>query len=376
MRDRSSMTLSPDFGAATGNRLTIDLGALAANWRTMAGAARGAEASAVLKADAYGIGLEQAGEALTRAGARTFFVALPDEGRRLRAVVGEAPIYVLNGFFPGAAPVFLKERLRPVLGGPEEIDAWLAATRGAGEPAAIHLDTGMNRLGLTAEEAEALARDQGRLAALKPALVMTHFACADCPGHPLTAEQVRRFDALRSLFPGVPASFANSAAHFLDLPSLHDLTRPGIALYGGQPGAAAPLKPVATLQARIVRVREVAEGAAVGYGAAFVARRPSRIAVLSAGYADGYLRRAGASDAGPGAMAGVGGVAVPLAGRVSMDLIAVDVTDAPAEAVRVGAWVELFGPTIPIQEVAAAAGTIDYELLTSLGTRSERRYIA
>lgn len=376
MRDRSDMTPSLSFGAATGSRLTIDLGALAANWRTMAGHARDAEAAAVLKADAYGIGIERAAEALRRAGARTYFVALPEEGRRVRAVVGDAPVYVLNGFFPGAVETFLTARLRPVLGGPEEIDSWLEATRGAGEPAAIHVDTGMNRLGLTAGEAEALSRDEARLGALKPALVMTHLACADCLGHPLTADQVGRFDRVRALFPGVPGSIANSAAHFFDLPSLHDLTRPGIGLYGGRPGAAAPLTPVATLEARIVRVRDVPEGAAVGYGAAFVARRPSRIAVLSAGYADGYLRRAGASDAGPGAMAAVGGVAVPLAGRVSMDLIAVDVTDAPPDAVHVGAWVELFGPTIPIGDVAAAAGTIDYELLTSLGARADRRYVA
>ncbi|WP_181707762.1 alanine racemase [Chthonobacter rhizosphaerae] len=369
-------TLPPLSALPSGGRLTVDLSALVGNWRTIRSRVGAAEAAAVVKGDAYGIGLEPAARALHAAGCRTFFVALPRGGVRLRAVLPDAVIYVLNGFFDGAGPVYTAARLRPVLGSRAEVDAWLAETGGSGEPAAIHVDTGMNRLGLTRDEAVAVAADAGLLARLRPALVMSHLACADAPGHPLTAEQIRRFTEVRALFPGVPGSLSNSAGVDLGPEVHHDLVRPGIALYGARWAAdRPPLEPVATLEGRLIQVNEVPAGAAVGYGAAFRAERPSRIGIVSVGYADGYLRRAGASDAGPGASAAIGGMRVPLAGRVSMDMLAVDLTDAPAELCRRGGWVELFGRTVPVDEVAGHAGTIGWELLTGIGDRYERRYV-
>ncbi|WP_181701841.1 alanine racemase [Chthonobacter albigriseus] len=363
-------------GRGVGGRLTVDLAALAANWRALAALAPSAETGAAVKADAYGHGLAAAGDALRSAGCRTFFVALPAEGATLRAAVPQATIYVLNGYFADAAETYRRERLRPVLGGPEEIDAWLAAASPADEPPALHVDTGMNRLGLSFDEAAALSAERPRVERLRPALVMSHLSCADSAEHPLNRLQIERFRAVRALFPGVAGSLSNSAGLQLGPATHHDLTRPGIALYGARAGnALSPLRPVATLEGRIVRVRTVRAGEWVGYGAAFEARRDSVIAIVSVGYADGYIRRSGASDAGSGASAAIDGQRVPLAGRVSMDLLAVDVTDLPAGSARPGAWVELFGSTIPVDEVADHAGTIGYELLTGLGSRLARRCI-
>lgn len=360
-----------------GGRLTLDLAALRANWRICAAAAGSAQTGAAVKADAYGLGLDVVAPALQDAGCRSFFVATVAEGIRLRALLPAATIHVLNGFPDGAGPAFLANALRPVLGSIPEIQAFLAETGGAGEPPALHVDTGMNRLGLSMSEAAALAADPGRIARLRPALVMSHLAAADTPGHPLNAAQVERFAAVRALFPGVPGSLANSAGLLHRPDTRHDLVRPGIALYGGACGpASAGLRPVATLEAAIVQVRDVPAGEAVGYGAAAVTERPSRIAVLSVGYADGYPRAAGGGDGRPGARAAVEGRRVPLLGRVSMDLLAVDVTDLPDGLARRGAMVELFGATIPLDEVAAAAGTIGYEILTGLGRRLDRRVLA
>jgi alanine racemase len=357
--------------APAGGRLTIDLGALVANWRTVARLSGPAQAAAVVKGDAYGTGAAQAAAALAAAGCRTFFVALPSEGAAVRAAAPSADVYVLNGFAAGAGAFHVAHRLRPVLGGSGEIADWLAETGGGGEPAALHVDTGMHRLGLAMPEAAALAADSAAIARLRPALVMSHLACADTPDHPLNARQAARFDEVRALFPSIPGSLANSAA-VAGLPYLcHDLTRPGIALYGGRwSAAAAPLSAVATLEARIVQVRDVSPGETVGYGAAFAADRPARVAILAVGYADGYHRRAGDG----GAVAAIGGVRVPLAGRISMDLTAVDVTGLPPGAAERGGWVELYGPTVPVDDVAAAAGTIGYELLTAMGRRFERVY--
>ncbi|WP_075214708.1 alanine racemase [Mongoliimonas terrestris] len=359
-----------------GGRLTIGLDALVANWRDIRARVGAAETAAVVKGDGYGLGVEPVARALAAAGCRTFFVALPRGGVRLRAVLPDVTIYVLNGFFDGAGAVYRDARLRPVLGSLAEVDAWLAETGGDGEPVALHVDTGMNRLGLSAAEAAALSADAGRLARLRPALLMSHLACADQPEHVLNGEQIRRFAAARALFPGVPGSLSNSAG--VDLgPAVHqDLVRPGIALYGARWAAnVPPLRTVATLEGRLIQVNDVPPGAAVGYGATFRPARPSRIGVVSVGYADGFLRRIGGGATPSGAVAAVAGVRVPIAGRISMDMLAVDLTDAPREAAVRGGWVELFGPTVPIDEVAAHAETIGWELLTGLGDRYERRYL-
>jgi alanine racemase len=363
-----------DTSRLAGSRVTIDLGALVDNWRSVSRTAQAAETSAVVKADAYGLGLDRIGATLTAAGCRTFFVATPTEGITLRRAVGPpAAIYVLDGLLPGAAREYIQADIRPVIGSVDELREWAeAGTRTTG--AAIHVDTGMNRLGLTPAEAAEIAQDRNLVTAAGPALLMSHLACADTPSHPLSAAQLRNFRELRSLFPALPASLANSAGIFLHGDYHFDLVRPGIALYGARFAEnRPPLQTVVTLEARVLQVRAAAAQQTVGYGAAETVRGPARIAVLGMGYADGYIRAASSSDARPGARAFVRGQFSPLIGRVSMDLLALDVTGIPD--VRRGDWVELFGANVAVDEVAERAGTIGYELLTALGTRHDRRYL-
>ncbi|MBA3517969.1 MAG: alanine racemase [Rhizobiales bacterium] len=357
---------------ASAASLTIDLGALTANWRSLAAKAGPAECAAVVKADAYGIGAAQAVPALRAAGCRTFFVALPEEGRRARAVAPDAVIYVLNGFFSDAAALYREAALRPVLNSLEETESW--ARLGGGAASAIQVDTGMNRLGLSLREAIGLARRKGLLAAISPRLLISHLACADAPAHPLNVEQLALFKQLRAQFPALPASMANSAGVFLG-PDYHfDLIRPGIALYGANFAQNHPsLNTVVTLSTRVLQIRQAPAGESVGYGAAERLKCDTRIAVLSAGYADGYHRATGSSDARRGGSAHIRGRKVPILGRVSMDLIAIDVTDVVGASP--GDRAELFGPNIPIDEVAGAAATIAYELLTGLSRRAERVYL-
>ena len=348
-----------------GGLLTIDLGALVANWRALGARAGGAECAAVIKADAYGVGIEPAATALGRAGCRTFFVALLSEAARVRAACPAATVYVLNGLPPGTGATFRDLGLRPVLGSAEEIAEW-----GEG-PAALHVDTGMNRLGLRPEDVGPLP--------FRPALLMTHLVAAEEPENPLNRRQIEAFARVRHAFPGVPASLANSSGIFLDVPA--DLVRPGYALYGGNPtpGRPNPMRPVVRVEARVIQVREAAVGETVGYNGQWTAGRPSRIATISVGYADGYPRSASATDrkalAGtPSGEAIVAGRRCPFAGRVSMDLIAVDVTSLPDGAVRRGDRVTLIGDELDLDEVARRAGTIGYEILTSLGRRYARTY--
>lgn len=354
--------------------LTIDLGALADNWRTLAARVAPAECGAVVKANAYGLGVAQVAPALSAAGARTFFVALMEEGLILRDVLPEADIYVLGGLMLGTAEAFPGPRLRPVLSSPAEIEDWarLCAARGVDLPAAIHVDTGMNRLGLTMDEAFALAQ---RGAGFTPSLIGTHLACADTPGHPFTALQRERFARVAAAFPGIPASLANSAG-CLGGRELHfDLTRPGIALYGGVAVAGVPaLKPVVRLEVPVIQVRNGLSGDSVGYGAAQTLKRDSRIAILSFGYADGFFRAYGGADGHAGADAILAGRRCPVVGRVSMDLTAVDVTDLPEGTVKRGDMAVILGDGISVDALAAHGGTIGYEVLTSLGARYRRVY--
>ncbi|UOM33871.1 alanine racemase [Acuticoccus sp. I52.16.1] len=352
-----SAAAPPAPPAWTGSRLTVDPEAVARNWATLA-ARTGAACGAVVKADAYGHGIEAVTPRLAAAGCRTFFVALQSEGARLRAILPEVDIYVLNGVFEATADA-IRDGLRPFLSSPAALADWPADA-----PFALNVDTGMNRLGVSVPEA--LAFDGP-----PPALIASHFACADMPDHSLNAAQEAAFATARRAHPAVPASFANSAA-ILTRPQAHyDLVRPGIAMYGGLSAeGAAALEPTVRLEARVIQVRRTEAGETVGYGAAETMRRPSRVAIVSLGYADGYIRQSGGSDLTAGAPASVNGVAVRLVGRVSMDLIAVDVTDAPCER---GDFVELIGPDVPVDTVAAHAGTIGYELLTGLSRRADRR---
>lgn len=363
-----------DFAGA---RLTVDLGALGRNWRSLARLDPGSDCAAVVKADAYGLGIEHAVPALARAGATTFFVAHLVEARAVRAAAPDAVVYVLNGLPPGAGDAFAAIDARPVLGSVDEILEWTAfrASTGAGTQAAVHVDTGMTRLGLDPDQArDVLPRMP------TPALLMSHLACADEPDRPETERQRALFSELRALKPDAPASLANSAGTLLGTTPGgalgFDLRRPGVALYGSNPigGRPSPLEPVVRIDARVIQVREVAAGTAVGYGGAERVRRPTRLAVISFGYADGVVRAGGSEDARPGALAAVEGVPCPYVGRISMDLTAIDVTDAPRRLDR-GDWVEVLGPTIGIDALAAACGTISYEMLTGLGKRYERRFL-
>lgn len=366
-------TVQPHTDAAT---LTVDLGALVANWRQLAALA-GSEAGAVVKADAYGIGIEPAVTALSGAGCRSFFVAHLSEGIRARSVAPEATIYVLNGLLPGRCAVYAEHALSPVLGSRDELAEWsgFRATGAAVRPAALHVDTGMNRLGLQPAEALDLARGHDAVAAAGIGLLMTHFSASEDEADPASARQAADFATIAAAFPGLPASLKNSSGHFLpDCPS-YALTRPGYALYGGNPtpGRANPMRPVVGLEARIIQLRSVEAGAQVGYNGRWTAPRRSVLATICLGYADGYPRNASGTDALPGGTALVGGVACPFVGSVSMDLIILDVTDAPSA--RRGEAVTLLGGPLDLEAVGAGAKTIGYEILTSLGRRYGRRYV-
>lgn len=362
-----------------GARLVVDLGAVADNYRLLAGRAAGAECAAVVKADAYGLGLDAVVPALVAAGAHTFFVAHPFEARQVRAAAPEAVIYVLNGLAPGAAAALASAGARPVLGARDDIDEWAALCRARDQrlPAAIQVDTGMNRLGLAPDEARALAGDnRGALADFELALVMSHFVSSEVPGDPRNARQIAAFAAVREAFPAVPASLANSSGIFLPQKPFLDLVRPGYGLYGGNPtpDKANPMRPAVRLEARVVQVREVEAGASVGYNAQWTAKGRRRLAALSVGYADGFPRAAAGLDGRPGGHAMVAGARCPIVGRVSMDLLTIDVTDCPAVPQR-GDMVALLGPDLGVDELAAAAGTIGYDILTRLGTRFARAHV-
>lgn len=365
-------------GKAACGILTVDLAALTANWRDCAARAKPAECSAVVKADAYGTGLEPVAAALAKAGCKTFFVALLDEALRLRTVAPEATIYVLNGLNPGTCGAFADIDARPVLGSMPEIEEWDRFAKETREPlaAAIHIDTGMSRHGLTVDEASALA---GKLNALafKPSLVMSHLARADEIAHPMTARQVAVFKAIAAKFPGVPASLANSGGLLAHPDTRFDLVRPGIALYGGRAliDGENLMKPVVRLDIRIVQVRHAKKGETVGYGAEFTMPRDGRLAVLSAGYADGIPRASGTRDDRHGIEAVIAGNRCRIVGRVSMDLIVADITDLAESDVKRGDMARLLGEGISVDDLAAPSGTVGYEILTRLGRRYKRVYI-
>jgi alanine racemase len=357
----------------TGCAMTIDLAALVKNWKSLRQRVLPADCAAAVKADAYGCGIDQVTAELAKAGCVTFFVADLGEARRVRRAAPEATIYVLNGLAPGSAPSFAQLNARPVIGNVAEFvewDAYRSATGWRGG-VALHFDTGMNRLGLVVEDAPAFAPrvkapDHGI------ALIMSHLACADTPNHAFNAKQIAAFRELRFVFRGIASSLANSSGIFLG-PAAHcDMVRPGGALYGVNPTPAAQnlMEVVVGLKARILQVREVARGASVGYGATWTATRSTRVAVVAAGYADGYLRAAGAAKSGTVAI--IANRRCPNIGRVSMDLMAFDVTGLPEELVRRGGNATLIGDGITVDDVAKWCGTIGYEVLAGLGRRCRR----
>ncbi|MDE0692765.1 MAG: alanine racemase [Gammaproteobacteria bacterium] len=355
-------------------RLTVDLGALATNWRTLQTAAAHAgcaESGAVVKANAYGLGVEPVAHALASLGCRRFFVATLPEGEALRDILPRATsceIHVLSGPTDAAtAAKMASAGLTPTLNDPHQLELW---KRHRHRPAAIHIDTGMNRLGFPFESVDG-ATFQG----FEIAVVMSHLACADTPDHPLNAVQRARCERIAAMFQGIPTSFANSAAactgNLAAASQGRDIARLGIGLYGGNPltGQPSPVTPVATLDAPILSIRHATGGETIGYGATHTLTRASTLAVIAAGYADGIPRTLG----GRGTVA-CRGHRLPILGRISMDTLTIDATSI-AETLHAGERAELFGRNVSLDEAASLAGTIPYELLVRIGPRVERRYL-
>jgi alanine racemase len=361
----------------TGGTLTIDLAAIEANWRALSHKTLTVECGAVVKANGYGLGIEPVTATLAKAGCKTFFVADLAEARRVRSRARDATIYVLNGCSPEDSSAFVEINARPVISSMTELaewDAFVAAHNWQGG-AALQVDTGMNRLGITVPEAAALApRVQTENHGIT--LLMSHLACAEIPDHPLTAAQINLFRDIRALYGGIPASLANSSGIFVSDTTHCDLTRPGAALYGVNPtpGRDNPMRAVVELTGRILQIRMVAANETVGYDATWTAKRASRIVVVALGYADGLLRAASASDGKPGGTAMIAGQPCPIAGRISMDLVCVDVTDLPDGMVHRGDHATFIGGDVGVDDLAAAAGTIGYEVLTRLGMRCHLTY--
>ena len=366
------MTHTADPPPGTGAMLEIDLAAIVANWRLLCARHPGGAVAGVVKADAYGLGAVHVAPALHAAGCRHFFVALLDEALLIRRLLPDALLGVLNGLPPGAEDAFVAADITPALGSLAEVGRWTTTARRMGRilPGILHIDTGMARLGLDRHELATLQQDHARLDGIDLLYIMTHLVSSEIADDPLNEQQRARFAAACAALPPARRSLANSSGIFLGDGWASDLARPGAALYGinPTPGAANPMRQPVRLTTRVLQVREVSAGESVGYNAAWRAARPSRIATAALGYADGWHR----SIAGRGGMAFFDGRPVPLVGRVSMDLTTFDVTDHPS--IGPGAWLEMIGPACTPDDVATAAGTNGYEVLTSLGRRFHRVY--
>ncbi|MDB5484996.1 MAG: alr [Tardiphaga sp.] len=378
MTDSHLVKTDADWPPGAGGVITIDLDAIVANWRKLEKTALPAECAAVVKANAYGCGIDRVVPALAKAGCKTFFVATLDEARAVRAVAPNATLYILDGFFPGSGDAIAAIHARPVIGDLNELAEWdmFCRVKNWSGGAAIHVDTGMNRLGLSVIDAQAIVP---RIVAGNHGvtLVMSHLACAEAQHNPANVRQLTNFREIAGAYSGVSASLAASSGIFLGGSYMLDMVRPGAALYGVNPTPEAdnPMRGIVTLKARIIQTRNVERGMGVGYGGTWTARRPTKLAILAAGYADGYFRAAGATDGTRGAEVVIAGRRCPIAGRISMDLIAVDITDLPANAARRGHLATLIGDGITVDELAHHFGTIGYEVLTSLGRRFARVYV-
>ncbi|AHB48866.1 alanine racemase [Hyphomicrobium nitrativorans NL23] len=372
------MTAPPDLPPGATGVITVDLDAIADNWRALGALVTPAECGAVVKADAYGLGAIKVVPALARAGCRTFFIATPDEAEAARRFAPDARLFALDGLLPGAASVFSANDIAPVLTSLEELAVWSAEATRTGKrlPAGLQIDSGLNRLGLSEDDVRTLASAPARLDGIDLRLVMSHLACADDPAHPHNETQRSNFDRLRTLLPPTPASLAASDGLMLGARFHYDLVRPGYALYGGQAfqGGPTPVRPAVTVEARVLQVRTLSPGDPVGYSATWRAARPTRLAVISAGYADGIARALSASTEREGGVIAIHGEAAPIVGRVSMDLITADVTDIAA-AIAPGDLATLVGPGLTVEAMGQAGGTIGYEVLTRLGTRFARHYV-
>lgn len=366
-----SKTEHNNFGAV----LSVDLDAICDNWRSLKGRLDGAECAAVVKADAYGLGAGQVAPALYRAGCRHFFVAHLNEAIELRPLLAaDATLYVLHGAHPGAESEFVRHRLVPVLNSLVQVTAWQKLARELDKvlPAILQVDSGMARLGLAQDELATVAVEPARLQGIALKFIMSHLVSAEDQSSPVNMAQLENFRAALKRLPAAGASLANSSGIFLGRDFHFDLARPGAALYGVAPvaGQVNPMRPVIHLQGKVLQTRRIESGTAVGYSHTWTAARPSRIATVAVGYADGYLRSL--SNRGH---AGFEGIRLPIVGNVSMDTITIDVTDVPAGRLGEGALIDLADPLNGVDALAGRAGTIGYEILTSLGKRYARRYI-
>ena len=371
----SGGTERPD-GAQPAARMVVNRAALAENYHAVVSSTT-AEVAAVVKADGYGLGVSGIARTLHASGCRTFFTAFSHEAMALRRILDDVEIFVLMPRIADDANDLLANRLIPCLFDLEGVDRWIGAAAGFGSRAraALHVESGIHRLGFAREAFETLLADQARVSRLDVALLMSHLACADDPAAPANRRQLDRFRALRSSVPHVRASLANSAGTFLG-PDYHfDLVRPGIALFGHDPHYlhhAPRVRPVATFEAQIGQLVTVGAGESVGYGGVATCDAERRVAVVMAGYADGIPRSAYRSGSRPAVTVAIGGQPVPLFGTVSMDMITIDLSGIPPDTVHAGAWVEIFGSNAPIERLAECAETIPYEILTRVGSRVER----
>ena len=355
------------------SRLTVDVGAIVANWRDLRDRHPSGEVAAVVKADAYGLGAQIVAPALHAAGCQHFFVAHLSEALAIRPLLPGAMLAVLNGLAPGQAEIFAAQDITAVLGSLPEIARWAAQAQGLGRrlPALLHVDTGMNRLGLDERELATLAANPGQLVGLDLLYLMTHLVSSEVPHDPINRRQHAEFAAACAALPPMKRSLANSSGIFLGPDFASDLARPGAALYGinPTPDRTNPMRQTVRLDIEILQIREIEQGDSVGYNAAWRATRPSRIATAPLGYADGWPRSMGDCshaifDRRP----------VPLVGRVSMDLTTYDVTDFPE--IMPGDWLTVIGPDRTPDDIARDAGTNGYEVLTSLWSRYARTYLA
>lgn len=347
-------------------RLKINLAAIKQNYAVVAAQAAQAECAAVVKADAYGLGMAEVVGCLKDT-VETFFVAQPEEGCTLRALLPKKRIFVLHGFALGRPEILAQNRLIPVLNSLEQIRQWrsFCAQDGCEHPAALQFDTGMSRFGISEDD---LTDDS--LEEFRPVLLVSHLACADQVDHPANEMQRERFVRMCRAFPGVPRSLSATSGVFLGQEYHFELVRPGVALHGVLPnGGISPFKPVVTLEAQILQILSIKSGDFVGYGFAYRAQSPMRVATVGIGYADGIFR----SFSGSGAL-WAGDKRLPVLGRVSMDSLAVDVTQLTAEECKEGDWLSIIGPQQDVTTIAEMTGTIGYEILTSLGRRFARYY--
>jgi alanine racemase len=354
--------------------ITIDLDALTANYRDCLAEVAPGDCAAVVKADAYGLGIARVARALAGAGCRRFFTATHREGIGLRGLLPETEIYVFEGVREDSAEALLQHGLVPVLITPVQCRFWANIGRQQSRqlPAVLNLDTGMTRLGMGPSEIATLLERPDDLRQLDLRYVMTHLACADEGDGERVQAQLDRFDELRVRLPDAPTSIGNSAGSLMGPGYSGDLARVGIALFGGNPflDDSHAARPVLRIQSRVLQLRDITEPTPVGYGATWTAPAGARIATVGTGYADGYPWSLGNRG-----IAAVGGHRVPVVGRVSMDLITLDVTGVPEDLVQPGSLVDLIGPDVSLEEVAERAGTINYEILTRLSQRAQRRFL-